>query len=224
MQPFFTTFLQSESICLFVPLFLRLPCFWSAWLDLLQVVKTRSDLLYIMNSTPDTCFRNLFWISLANHMNEVSPFATPLFNSPHCLRPFLPFSPPNFLAGGSSTGKSLSTKPSRAISKRRSARCSPISPVPSVASCKPVFCSLSSHFFTRFTQKRTEELVCLSHTTQRLHPSSLTACFVAASSLHLQGVFQQAAELYQHVVRQNPHHSLAWSLLGQLYAPSPAST
>ena len=79
-------------------------------------------------------------------------------------------------------------------------------------------------FFTRFTQKRTEELVCLSHTTQRLHPSSLTACFVAASSLHLQGVFQQAAELYQHVVRQNPHHSLAWSLLGQLYAPSPAST
>ena len=64
----------SPGVRIFVLLFHRLPCFWSAWLDLLQVVKTRSDLLYIMNSTPDTCFRNLFWISLANHMNEVSPF------------------------------------------------------------------------------------------------------------------------------------------------------
>lgn len=83
---------------------------------------------------------------------------------------------------------------------------------------------LPSALFPRFTQKRTEELVCLSHTTKRLHPSSLAACFVAATSLHLQGLFQQAAELYQHVVRQNPHHSLAWGLLGQLYAPFPVST
>ena len=202
----------------------RLPCFWSAWLDMLQVVKTRSDLLYIMNSTPDTCFRNLFWISLANHMNEVGVFSPTHAFSLRSLRTSHRSCFPNSLAGGSSTGRSRSTKTSRATSRKRSTSCSRTSPVRSAASSKPAFCRPPRLFPPRFTQKRAEELVCLSHSAQQLHPSSLAACFVAACSLHLQGSFQQAAELYQHVVRQNPQHSLAWGLLGQLYAPSPVST
>ena len=80
--------------------------------------------------------------------------------------------------------------------------------------------SISPPFFQhRFTQKRIDELVCLSHTALQLHPSSLTACFVAATSFHLQGSFQSAVDLYQHVLLQNPRHSLTWSLLGQLYPP-----
>lgn len=117
-QPFFITSLQSESNWMSLFFFPRLPCFWSAWLDMLQVVKTRSDLLYIMNSTPDTCFRNLFWISLANHMNEVSPFLLLWFSA--FIASQSPFSPINSISSlvvhplaGFSLQKSAGSLPGR---------------------------------------------------------------------------------------------------------------
>ena len=58
---------------------------------MVSTVKTRADLLYVMSSTHDTCFRNLFWISLTNHMNEVD------FSSTH-EQPSLPPTIPSSLS------------------------------------------------------------------------------------------------------------------------------
>ena len=86
----------------------------------------------------------------------------------------------------------------------------------SAASSKPVSCLPPLVLITRFSQKNAEELCCLSHRVLHDHPASLTASFVAACFLHLQGAYSQAIDLYKYVVLQNPDHFLAWGLLGQL--------
>ena len=45
--------------------------FWGAWMELVSLVKTRSNLLFVLSKTHDTIFRQLFWLAVTNKRKGV---------------------------------------------------------------------------------------------------------------------------------------------------------
>ena len=60
-----------ELFSLSFSLIFRFPLFWGIWIEIIQLVQSRSKLLYVLNSTSYSVFRDLFWFCFSNYQYNV---------------------------------------------------------------------------------------------------------------------------------------------------------
>lgn len=61
---------KSHFLFLFIYSF-RFPCFWGVWVELVDLVQKRADFIRILQTSKQTIFHLLFWLSFSNSRQDV---------------------------------------------------------------------------------------------------------------------------------------------------------